>query len=49
MVTDTSSSLSQPKQKEFKSSIVSPSLDDDDCTQSNDRSQHNNHAAENIT
>ena len=46
--TDIASSLSQPKRKEFKSSFVLPSLDDDDCTQSDDGSQHNNHADESI-
>ena len=40
----TASPLSQPKRKDFKPSFVLPSLDDDECSQSDDRSQPNNQA-----
>ena len=41
---DTASPLSQPKRKDFKPSFVLPSLDDDECSQSDDRSQPDNEA-----
>ena len=43
---DTASPLLQPKRKDFKPSFVLPSLDDDDCSQSDDRSQPNIQADE---
>ena len=43
---DAASPLSQPKRKDFKPSFVLPSLDDDECSQSDDTSQPNIQADE---
>ena len=41
---DIASPVSKPKRKDFKPSFVLPSLDDEECSQSDDRPQPNNQA-----